>query len=202
MVNVAVIVGSLRRESINRKLAEALAKLGRPRGLNLSVVELGDLPQYNEDLWADPPASVLRLKREVEAADAVLFITPEYNRAVSGVMKNAVDWASRPWGKNSWAGKPGAIAGATGGKVGTAVAQAQLRNSLIVLDVALMGQPEAYLTIAPTTIDADHNVTDESMKKFLDGFLAAFVDWIGKVAGIVPEPGQPDTEPVVEKAAA
>jgi chromate reductase len=144
---------------------------------------------------------VTRLKREVEAADAVLFITPEYNRAIPGVVKNAVDWASRPWGKNSWSGKPAAIAGATGGKIGTAVAQAELRNILVVLDMALMGQPEAYITLGPATIDANHNVTDEAVRKFLAGFVGSFRDWIGKVAGIVPEPGQPDVQPVIEKAA-
>jgi chromate reductase len=201
MVNVAVIVGSLRRESVNRKVALALKKLAAPRGLNLSLVELGDLPQYNDDLWVDPPAAVTRLKRAVEAADAVLFITPEYNRGVPGLLKNALDWASRPWGKNSWSGKPGAIAGATGGKVGTAVAQAELRNSVVVLGVALMGQPEAYLTVTPGLIDADFSITDESFRKFLDGFLACFTDWIGKVADIVPEPGQPDVEQVMPAAA-
>ncbi len=201
MINVAVVVGSLRRDSINRKLALALKKLGVAQGIEFNLVEIGDLPHYNDDLWSEPPAAVSGLKRAIEAADAVLFITPEYNRAIPGVLKNAVDWASRPWGKNSWSGKPAAIAGATGGKIGTAVAQAELRNILVVLDTALMGQPEAYVTLAPATIDKDHNVTDESVRKFLAGFVSAFRDWIGKVAGIVPEPGQPDTEPVIEKAA-
>ena len=201
MVNVAVIVGSLRRESINRKVALALQKLARPRGLELSLVELGDLPQYNDDLWPDPPAAVTRLKRAVEAADAVLLITPEYNRGVPGLIKNALDWASRPWGKNSWAGKPGAIAGATGGKIGTAVAQAELRNSLVVLGVALMGQPEAYLQVTPGLIDANFTITDASFRKFLDGYLACFSEWIGKVADVVPEPGQPDIAEVMPAAA-
>ena len=198
MVKVAVVVGSLRRGSINRTLALALRKLAAPIGLDLELVELNDLPQCNDDLWTDPPPAVKRLKRQIEAADAVLFVTPEYNRAIPGLVKTTVDWASRPWGKNSWAGKPGAIAGASGGKLGTAVAQAQLRATLVVLDVALMGQPEAYITLAPDSIDSQHNVTDESMRKFLTGFLGAFVDWIGKVAGIVPEPGQPDVAPVQE----
>jgi chromate reductase len=201
VVNVAVVVGSLRRESINRKLALALKKLAAPQGLDLELVALDDLPQYNEDLWANPPEAVTRLKRQIEAADAVLFITPEYNRAIPGLLKNAVDWASRPWGKNSWSGKPAAIAGATAGKIGTAVAQAQLRGTLVVLDMALMGQPEAYVQLAPDTIDPAYNVTDEAVRRFLAGFLAAFVDWIGKVAGIVPEPGQPDAAQVIEEAA-
>jgi chromate reductase len=201
MAHVAVFVGSIRRDSINLKLAQALAKLAAPRGLDLELVELADLPHYNEDLWAAPPPSVLRLKRSIEEADAVLFVTPEYNRSIPGLLKDAIDWASRPWGKNSWTGKPGSIAGASGGKIGTAVAQSQIRSSLVVLDVALMGQPEAYVQVTPGLIDADFNVTDDSVEKFLAGFVAAFADWIGKISGIVPEPGQPDVAPVIEKAA-
>ena len=202
MVNVAVIVGSLRHDSVNRKLALALKKLGRKQQLDLSLVDLSDLPHYNQDLWDAPPKAVTRLKAAVEAADAVLFITPEYNRAPPGLMKDAVDWASRPWGKNSWAGKPAGVLGATTGKIGTAVAQSHLRSTLLVLDLAVMGQPEAYIQLAADTIDDDLNVADESVRKFLEGYLSAFADWIEKVAGIVPEPGQPDAEPVMEAVAA
>ncbi len=194
MVKVAVIVGSLRRESINRNLALALKKLGRGYGLDLSLVGLADLPHYNQDLWADPPAAVTRLKRDVEAADAVIFVSPEYNRAPPGLVKDAVDWASRPYGKNSWAGKPAAVIGATTGKVGTAVAQSHLRATLLVLDLAVMGQPEAYIQLPADSIDAHHTVTDEAIRAFLEKWLAAFADWIGKVAGIVPEAGQPDSD--------
>ena len=194
MIKVAVVVGSLRHESINHKLALALKKLARAHGLDLSLVRLGDLPHYNQDLWDDPPAAVTRLKHEVEAADAVIFVTPEYNRAPPGLVKDVVDWASRPYGKNSWVGKPAAIIGATTGKVGTAVAQSHLRSTLLVLDLAVMGQPEAYIQLAENSIDARHNVTDEAMRAFLEKWLAAFTDWIGKVAGIVPEPGQPEGE--------
>ena len=197
MVKVAVIVGSLRRESINRNLALALKKLGRGYGLDLSLVALADLPHYNQDLWADPPAAVTRLKRDVEAADAVIFVTPEYNRAPPGLVKDAVDWASRPYGKNSWAGKPAAVIGATTGKVGTAVAQSQLRAALLVLDLAVMGQPEAYIQLPANSIDAHHTVTDEAIRAFLEKWLSAFADWIGKVAGIVPEAGQPDSDAIV-----
>src|SRR4051812_33764640 len=112
MKTVAVLVGSLRRASINRKFAESLGKLAADR-LEFHIVEIGDLPLYNDDLWENPPQSVLRLKREVEAADAVLFVTPEYNRYFSPAIKNAIDWGTRPWGKNSWAGKPSAVVGAT-----------------------------------------------------------------------------------------
>ena len=191
MTKVAVIVGSLRRESINRQLALALVKLAAPQ-LDLELVDVSDLPHYNNDLWDSPPASITRLKQAIETADAVLLITPEYNRAPPGLIKDVIDWGSRPWGKNSWKGKPGAIAGATGGKIGTAVAQSQVRSSLIVLDVALMGQPEAYITVTPGLIDASFGVTDETVKKFLQTFLASLADWIGKLTGIVPEEGQPD----------
>ncbi len=200
MVKVAVVVGSLRHESINRKLAQALKKLGHKNGLDLALIELGDLPHYNQDLWDAPPAAVTRLKKQVEAADAVIFVTPEFNRAVPGIVKDAVDWASRPYGRNSWAGKPAAVIGATPGKVGTAVAQSQLRSTLLVLDLAVMGQPEAYIQLAADSIDARHTVTDEAMRKFLEAWLAAFADWIGKVAHIVPEPGQPEGEWALDAA--
>ena len=200
MVKVAVIVGSLRRESINHKLALALQKLGRKQGLDLSLLTLDDLPHYNQDLWDDPPAAVTRLKQQVEAADAVIFVTPEYNRAPPGLVKDAVDWASRPYGRNSWAGKPAAVIGATTGKIGTAVAQSSLRSVLLVLDLAVMGQPEAYIQLAADSIDADNTVVDQAMRAFLDTWLAAFADWIGKVAGIVPEPGQPEGEPAMAAA--
>ncbi len=200
MVKVAVIVGSLRRESINRKLALALKKLGRRKQLDLDLVDVADLPHYNQDLWDDPPAAVTRLKRDIEAADAVMFVSPEYNRAPPGVVKDVIDWGSRPYGKNSWSGKPAAVIGATTGKIGTAVAQSHLRSTLLVLDLAVMGQPEAYIQLPADSIDADHNVTDEAIRGFLEKWLAAFADWIGKVAGIVPEPGQPEGEIVSEAA--
>jgi chromate reductase len=201
MVNVAVIVGSLRRESINMKLAHALQGLEAP-GCRFSIVELKDLPHYNNDLWESPPASVTRLKKDIEVADAILFITPEYNRAIPGLVKDVIDWGSRPYGKNSWVGKPAAVIGATTGKVGTAVAQSQLRSILLVLDLAVMGQPEAYIQLTPESIAADHSVTDETMRKFLQRFLDSFRDWIEKVTDIVPEPGQPGEEEVVAPALA
>lgn len=191
VVKVAVIVGSLRRESINRKLAKALTKLEAP-GCAFTFVEIGDLPHYNEDLWASPPAAVTRLKADIESADAVMFVTPEYNRSIPGLVKDVIDWACRPRGQNSWSGKPVAIIGATGGKIGTAVAQSQLRSILLTLDMAVMGQPEAYIQVTPGLIADDLTITDESVRGFLRKFLDAFADWIGKVAGIVPEPGQPD----------
>ncbi|CAN5277286.1 NADPH-dependent FMN reductase [soil metagenome] len=190
VVRVAVIVGSLRRESINLKLAKALQKLEAP-GCEFFFVEIGDLPHYNNDLWENPPAAVLRLKRDIESADAVMFVTPEYNRGIPGLVKDVIDWASRPFGKNSWLGKPAAIIGASSGRIGTAVAQSQLRSTLLVLDLAVMGQPETYVTVAPGLIAADFTVTDEAIRKILQKFLNSFADWIGKVSDIVPEEGQP-----------
>lgn len=178
MYNVAVVVGSLRKGSINRAFAEALAKLGRP-DLNLKIVEIGDLPIYSQDHEADLPAPARRLKAEIEAADAVLLVTPEHNRSFSTALKNAIDWASRPYGKSSWAGKPVAIAGASLGPIGTAIAQQHLRTVLGHLDAALLGQPEVFFHLKPEAIDADGNFADESTRQFLRGFLDRFGGWIG-----------------------
>lgn len=180
MHKVAVIVGSLRRESINLRLAKALIKLGQKR-FDCHLVKLDDVPMYNDDYWADPPASVTRLKADIAAADAVLFVTPEYNRSMPALVKNTVDWGSRPWGQNSWAGKPVAIVGASQGAIGTAVAQSHLRNSLLILGVILMGQPEMYLTYKPGLIDDDLKITDESTAKFMTGFLEKFEAWIARM---------------------
>jgi chromate reductase len=177
MHSVAVIVGSLRRGSINKKLAHALAKLASGR-LEFRFVEIGDLPLYNEDLWGDPPTSVLRFKQQVEAADAVLFVTPEYNRGTTGALKNAIDWGSRPWGKSSWPGKPLAIAGASIGAIGTAVAQSHVRQSMLSVGTVLMGLPELYLTYKDGLIDDNFDVTDESSRKVLAKYVDAFVAWI------------------------
>jgi chromate reductase len=184
-VRVAVIVGSLRRESINLKLAKALMKLEAP-GCAFDLVDISDLPHYNNDLWPNPPAAVSRLKSAIESADAVLFVTPEYNRGIPGLIKDVVDWGSRPYGKNSWSGKPAAIIGASPGKIGTAVAQSQLRSTLLVLNLAVMGEPEAYVQVTPTLIADDFTVTDEGTRKFLQKFLQSFAEWIHRLTGIMP----------------
>jgi chromate reductase len=181
MKTVAVLVGSLRRDSINRKFAESLARLSAGR-LAFRFVEIGDLPLYNDDLWQSPPEAVLRLKREVEAADAVLFVTPEYNRYFSPAIKNAIDWGTRPWGKNSWAGKPAAIIGATPGATGAAAAQNSLKALLSVVDTVLMGQPEVYFTYKPELFDAQNNVVDPSAKDFLSNWVDRFAAWIARTA--------------------
>ena len=176
---VIAIVGSLRKDSHNLKLAKALAKLGSDH-LEMAFANIADLPLFSEDLEAALPTPISRLKKEIEAADAVLFVSPEYNRATPGVLKNAIDWASRPYGKNSFASKPAAICGISVGAIGTACAQNNLKHTLSYLDVALMGQPEVYLQFKDGLIDYDGNVNDDSMKKFLQGFVNKFVEWIEK----------------------
>jgi chromate reductase len=180
MHKVFVVVGSLRAESINRKFARALEKLGGGR-FAFAEAELADLPMYNDDLWADPPASVLKLKADILAADAVLFVTPEYNRSLPPVTKNALDWASRPYGTNAWKNKPCAIVGATSGVIGTAVAQSHLRSIAPIYELIVMGQPEVYFTLKPGAIDDDHTITDAGTAKFLDGWCTAFDAWITRM---------------------
>jgi chromate reductase len=183
MPKVAVLVGSLRKESINLAYARALMKLGASR-FDFDLVEIGDLPLYNEDLWATPPEAVLRFKQHIDAADAVLFITPEYNRSTTPAMKNAIDWGSRPWGQSSWAGKPATITGATGGAIGTAIAQSHLRAiTTSILDMIVMGAPEVYLTVKPDTFDANGDITNDQTREFLDGYLDKFAAFVAKQAG-------------------
>ncbi len=177
MFKVAVIVGSLRRESINRRFARALAKLAEGT-LEFEFVELGDVPMYNEDLWQDPPPAVMRLKQSVEAADAVLFVTPEYNRSIPALVKNTIDWGSRPRGKSSWAGKPVGIVGTSGGAIGTAVAQSHLRHVVASCDMRLLPQPEVYFVSKPGLITDSFEVSDESSRAFLAGYVTKFGAWI------------------------
>jgi len=181
MSKIAVIVGSLRRESINRKLAEALAKLAGPK-LEFVFIKIDDLPLFNQDLEASPPAAVTRIKGQIDGADGVLIVTPEYNRSIPGVLKNALDWASRPYGKNSFSGKPTAGIGASGGAIGTAAAQQHLRSILAYLNVVLMGQPEAYIQFKQGLVDDQHNVTDESVRKFLQTYVDALAAWVERYA--------------------
>jgi chromate reductase, NAD(P)H dehydrogenase (quinone) len=181
MRDIAVFVGSLRNGSINLKLAKALARLGKGQ-FNFIFAELGELPIYNEDLESDLPASVIRMKEAIAATDAVLFVTPEYNRSIPPVLKNAIDWGTRPWGRNSWAGKPGSIIGTSPGNVGTAAGQAHLRSVMTVLDVILLGQPEVYFVTRSGLIDENDDITDEATRDFLKGYLTRFAAWIDQVA--------------------
>ena len=177
---VAVVNGSLRKDSINKKLAQAIAKLAAGK-LDLKLVDMSDLPLFNQDLEADYPAAAQRIKAEIAGADAVLFVTPEHTRPIPAAMKNVIDWVSRPYGTSKWAGKPAAIVGTSGGAVGTAVAQEHLRSILVAQGIALLGRPEVYFIYKDGVFDADHNVADPAAKKILEGFVEAFAGWVAKL---------------------
>ncbi|MDH0172571.1 NAD(P)H-dependent oxidoreductase [Stenotrophomonas sp. GD04145] len=171
---IAVFVGSLRRESCNRRLAHALEKLAGDRA-RFQYVQIRDLPLYDQDFDAEYPPSCVRLKEQVRAADAVLFVTPEYNRSVPGVLKNAIDIGSRPYGDSAFAGKPAAVIGASIGQIGTAVAQQHLRNSLAFLDMHVLGQPEAFIHFKEGLIDADGTIHNDATREFLQGYVDRFL---------------------------
>jgi chromate reductase len=178
---IAVIVGSLRRDSLNRKLASALVGLASP-AFAFNQVEIGDLPPYNQDDDAHQSAPVLRLKAEISAAQGLLFVTAEYNRSIPGVLKNAIDQASRPYGRSAWAGKPAGVLGVSVGAIGTALAQQHLRNVLAYLDVPTLGQPEAFLHASDTLFDAAGNIGIAS-QPFLKNWMERYEAWIRKHAG-------------------
>ncbi|MET0722212.1 MAG: NADPH-dependent FMN reductase [Tardiphaga sp.] len=177
---VAVIVGSNRRESVNKKLAQALAKLGAAKA-DFSFAQIDDLPIYNQDHETDLAKPVVRFKAELAAADAVLFVTPEHNRSIPAVLKNAIDWGGRPWGQNSWPGKVAAVTGASIGALGTAVAQNHLKSILLSQGMQVAGG-EAYLTFKDGLIDAAGTITDESTRKFLQGFVDQFLALVSRPA--------------------
>jgi len=177
---VAVIVGSLRRDSFNRKLASAMARLA-PSDFSFKQVQIGDLPLYNQDDDANPAESVKRLKAEITAADGLLFVTAEYNRSIPGVLKNAIDHASRPYGQSAWSGKAAGVLGASIGAAGTSMAQQHLRNILAYLDVATLGQPETFIHAKDGLFDEAGN-TGESSKKILQSWMDQDVAWIRKHA--------------------
>jgi chromate reductase len=179
-LKLGVVVGSNRRESINRKLAQALARLGA-QDFEAKFIAIDDLPMYNQDLEQPLPEPVARFKAEVEAADALLFVTPEHSRSIPAVLKNAIDWGARPWGKSSWPGKPAAVTGTSGGAISTAVAQQHLRAVLANQGLHLMGG-EAYIQFKPELIDAQGAVADESVRKFLKDFIDRFAGFAGRFA--------------------
>jgi chromate reductase len=179
--NVAVLVGSLRKESFNRKLALALKAIA-PAPLALEIVEIGQLPLYNQDDDASPPAASAAFRKRIAEADAVLFVTPEYNRSVPGVLKNAIDSASRPYGMSAWDGKPGAVITLSPGAIGGFGANHHLRQSLVFLNVPTMPQPEAYVGGAADLFDEHGTIRKPETKQFLEKFLAAFAHWIDKTA--------------------
>ena len=177
---IAVIVGSLRKDSLNRKLASALIKLAPPE-FTFKHLEIGDLPPYNQDDDANPAEAVKRLKAELGAAQGVLFFTPEYNRSIPGVLKNALDHASRPYGQNSWASKPAGVMGVSVGAVGTACAQQHLRTILAYLDMPTLGQPEAYIQAKEGLFDAAGDIGTES-KKFMTDWMNLYAQWVKRHA--------------------
>lgn len=177
---IAVVVGSLRKDSFNKKLALALEKLF-PADFSFTHVRIDDLPLYNQDDDGNPSAQVTRLKGEITAAQGLLFVTPEYNRSIPGVLKNALDHASRPYGKSVWNGKPAGVLGASGGPIGTALAQQHLRNILAYLNVPTLGQPEAFIQNKEGLYDAAGNIGEASLA-FLQGWVNAYVDWVKKHA--------------------
>ncbi|KIF80687.1 NADPH-dependent FMN reductase [Noviherbaspirillum autotrophicum] len=175
--NVAILVGSLRKDSLNRKMANALIGLAPP-SLRMEIVEIGNLPLYNQDFDPDPPQPVRDFKQRVQAADAVLFITPEYNRSVPGVLKNAIDTASRPYGQSAWDGKPGAVVSVSPSKIGGFGANHHLRQSMVFLNVPMLQQPEAYIGGANELFDDKGAIKNDSTRELMQKFLQTFAQWI------------------------
>jgi chromate reductase len=179
-VHIGVIVGSIRRDSFNRKLAEALIKLA-PTDFSFSHIQIDNLPLYNQDDDANPSDAVRRLKDSLSAVDGFLFVTPEYNRSMPGVLKNAIDHGSRPYGQSAWQGKPAGVLGTSPGAIGTAMAQQHLRNVLAYLDVPTMGQPEAFVQFTEGLIDEFGEVGPAS-REFLQNWMNRYVAWVKKFA--------------------
>jgi chromate reductase len=179
---IGYVIGSLRKQSINRKLANALIRLGPP-DFAFKELKIGDLPLYNQDDDKAQAPEVQRLKSELRAVDAVLFVTAEYNRSIPGVLKNALDHASRPYGQSAWVGKPAGIIGASIGALGTGVAQLHLRTILAYLDMPTLGQPEAYLQVKDGFFDEAGNVANPETKKFLHGWMDKYVTWVRRLTG-------------------
>jgi len=179
--DIAVLVGSLRRDSFNRKMARALAAIAPP-ALKLEIVEIGQLPLYNQDDDANPPAAWIAFRERILRADGILFVTPEYNRSVPAPLKNAIDVGSRPYGKNMWNGKPGAIVSVSPGAIGGFGANHHLRQCLVFLNVPAMAQPEAYIGGADKLFDSEGKLTNPSTHEFLGKFMEAFAGWVERNA--------------------
>lgn len=174
---IAVFVGSLRREAYTRKMAKALIA-SAPGSLTFEIIEIGELPLYNQDLDDNPPALWTEFRERLKGFDGFLFVTPEYNRSVPAVLKNAIDVGSRPYGKSVWAGKPGAVVSVSPGAIGGFGANHHLRQSLVFLDVPAMPQPEAYIGNAANLFDESGNLANESVKGFITKYMQAFGAWI------------------------
>ncbi len=184
---VGYLIGSLATGSINRKLAKALVRLA-PSELGMEEVSFRDLPLYSYDYDADFPAAARAFKESIANVDAVLFVTPEYNRSIPGGLKNAIDWASRPYGKNSFTRKPSAVIGTSPGAIGTAVAQQSLRSVLSFCNSPQMNAPEAYIQFTPGLISDDGEVTSQGTAEFLRNYMAEFALFIGRVYTVLPRP--------------
>jgi chromate reductase len=178
MLKIAVIVGSLRKDSINRQLAKGLETLAAGK-MTFDFVSIGDLPLFNQDFENPLPAPVTVLKNAVQAADGVLFVTPEYNRGIPGPLKNAIDWGSRPYGQSCWPEKPAAICGASPGPIGASIAQNQLRTMIAGhMNMPTLGQPEMYIAWKDGMVDANGHFTDEKTRAFMQGFVDKFHGWV------------------------
>jgi chromate reductase, NAD(P)H dehydrogenase (quinone) len=184
---VGYLIGSLSRNSINRRLAKALIGLA-PRELEFTEIPIADLPLYNYDLDNAFPPAARAFKDKVSSVDALLFLTPEYNRSIPGSLKNAIDWGSRPYGQNAFARKPSGVIGASPGKIGTAVGQQHLRSILGYLNSPQMNSPEAYIEFTKGLVDDEGKVTNESTEKFLRTFMQEFCDFITRVYTVLPRP--------------
>jgi len=182
---IAVIVGSSRRDSINRKLAQALVRLGAGK-FDATFARIDDLPMYNQDNEGNLPPEVVRFKNDIAWADGMLIVTPEHDRSIPAVLKNAIDWGARPWGKNSWPGKAAFITGTSPGAIGSALAQQHLRSVMTGLGMILLGD-EAYVTFKPDLLDEHGNIGDDSTKKFLADFVDRFADLVTRLAPAVAQ---------------
>ena len=179
--HIGIFIGSLRKQSLNRKMAHALIRLA-PAALRLEIIEIGQLPHCNADDEASPPQTIVDFKRRVQSLDGVLFVTPEYNRGVPGVLKNAIDVASRPYGKNSWGGKPTGVISVSPGALGAFGANHQLRQSFVFLDMPAMQQPEAYIGNAASLFDDQGAISNPATRSFVEQYLNSFAGWVARHA--------------------
>lgn len=184
---VGYFVGSLSSTSINRELSKALIRLA-PDDLEFTEIQIADLPLYSPDYDSDFPPEARALKKAIAASDAILFITPEYNRSIPGALKNAIDWASRPWGENSFDQMAAAVIGTSEGQIGTAMAQQSLRGVLSYCNARQMTAPEAYIRYSPEIFPGDGVVADQSTKRFLTKYMEEFRIYVARVLTVIPRP--------------
>jgi chromate reductase, NAD(P)H dehydrogenase (quinone) len=199
-ITILGIAGSLRRQSYNRSALRAAQQLV-PEGAALEIFELDGIPGFNQDEEQNPPAKIVELKKRVRAADAILFVTPEYNYSVPGVLKNAIDWASRPYGDSAWDGKPAAIMGASIGNIATARAQYHLRQMFVFLNIFPLNQPEVMIGNAAERFDENGNLTDETTKDYIRKLLQSLVEWTRRIrkTQYPNENGSPPAEPKLSR---